>query len=183
MLNGPQGTRPQAQPAQVSGPPVSTVSPPQIGPMAGALTNPYFPYLNMPLHPFLWYGQAPIYNPQFPLLHPHQYMIPPMTSVPPTQPQAVEYPMIADWLALCDLHPQRSSENFSCLGTKFDQEGFQHLHQLTGEHITVEKLSEWLDIGKGTADLLLRYAEEDTAAIHAGAFQMLHGQNLIQPQT
>jgi len=91
--------------------------------------------------------------------------------------------MIADWLALCDLHPQCSSENFSCLGTKFDQEGFRRLHQLTGERITVEKLLEWLDIGKGTADLLLRYAEEDTAAICAGAFQMLHGQNLTQPQT
>jgi len=91
--------------------------------------------------------------------------------------------MIADWLALCDLYPQRSGENFSCLGTKFDQEGFRRLHQLTGECITVEKLLEWLDIGKGTADLLLRYVEEDTAAIRAGAFQMPHGQNLTQPQT
>jgi hypothetical protein len=61
------------------------------------------------------------------------------------------------------------------------------LHQLTGDHITVEKLSEWLGIRKGTADLILRYAEEDILAIHGGVFQMLfgagssQGQNLMQP--
>jgi len=103
-------------------------------------------------------------------------------------PQALDYPMIVDWLAFCDNHPQHSSENFSGLGTKFDKEGFRCLHQLTGDHITVEKLSEWLGIGKGTADLILGYAEEDTAAIRTGAFQMplgvisSHGQNLTQPQ-
>jgi len=90
--------------------------------------------------------------------------------------------MIADWLALCDNHPQRSGENFGCLATKFDEEGFRRLHQLTGDRITVEKLLEWLGIGKGTADLILGYAEEDVAAIRAGSFQMPHGQNLMQPQ-
>jgi len=71
---------------------------------------------------------------------------------------------------------------------KFDKEGFRRLNQLTGDRITVEKLSEWLGIGKGTADLILRYAEEDITAIQvcAGAFQMPlggvigHGQNSIQ---
>ena len=50
----------------------------------------------------------------------------------------------------------------------------------------MEKLSEWLSIGKGTADLILRYAEEDIAAIHVGAFQMplstssIYGQGPMQ---
>lgn len=62
------------------------------------------------------------------------------------------------------------------------------MHQLTGDRITVEKLSEWLGIGKGTADLILGYTEEDMVAICTGAFQMplgvigSHGQNLTQPQ-
>jgi hypothetical protein len=47
------------------------------------------------------------------------------------------------------------------------------LHQLTEAHITVKKLSEWLSIGKETADLILRYTEEDILAICKGAFQML----------
>lgn len=90
--------------------------------------------------------------------------------------------MIADWLALCDDHPQRSGGNLSRLWTKFKDEGFRDLNQLTGERITIENLSKWIGIGKGTADLILRYAEEDTAAIRAGVFQMPHGQNLTQPQ-
>ena len=105
-------------------------------------------------------------------------MIPPITSVPLVQPQAIVYPIIADWLGLCNDHPQRSGGNLSRLWTKFKDEGFRDLNQLTGEHITIKNLSKWIGIGKGTADLILRYVEEDTAAIHAGVFQMPHGQNL-----
>ena len=118
MANGPRGTRNQAQ---ISASPVSAVPPPQTGLTAGAPANPYFPYPNMPPHP-LWYGQLPMYNPPFPLLHPQQYMATQMTSVPPMQP--VNYPMISEWLVLCDNHPQRSGENFSDLVSKFDKEGF-----------------------------------------------------------
>ena len=129
-----------------------------------------------------WYGQAPMYHPPFPPLHPQQYMVPPI----PSQP--VDYPLIAEWLTKCDNHPQRSGEDFTSLVPKFDKEGFRRLNQLTGDRITVEKLSEWLGIGKGTADLILRYAEEDITAIQvrAGAFQMPlggvlgHGPNSIQ---
>jgi hypothetical protein len=71
--------------------------------------------------------------------------------------------------------------------SKFDKEGFWCLHQLTGDCITVKKLSEWLGIRKGTADLILRYVEEDILVICGGAFQMpfgassSQGQNLMQP--
>ena len=88
----------------------------------------------------------------------------------PAQP--VDYLIITEWLVYCDEHPQRSGEDFNSLAPKFDKEGFRHLHQLTGDHITVEKLSDWLSIGKGTAYLLLMYAEEDVMAICAGTFQM-----------
>jgi hypothetical protein len=36
----------------------------------------------------------------------------------------------------------------------------------------VEKLSNWLNIGKGTADLLIEFAEEDMELIKAGTFSM-----------
>ena len=162
--------------------------------MSGAPANSYFPYPNMPPHPLLWYGQAaqaPVYHPPFgpfphALLHPQQYVVPPTMSVPPIQP--IDYPLIAEWLGQCDSNPQRTGEDFASLVPKFDKEGFRRLHQLTGDRITVEKLSEWLGIGKGTADLILRYAEEDITAIQvrAGAFQMplggvsSHGQNFAQ---
>jgi hypothetical protein len=109
-------------------------------------------------------------------------MAPPMTSVVPTQ--HIEYPTIAEWLTYCDNHPLRSGEDFASLAPKFDKEGYRHVNQLTGESITVlvEKFSEWLGIGKGITDLIIRYAAEDVAAICAGVFQMSfssHGQNMM----
>ena len=107
-------------------------------------------------------------------------MVPP-TAVLPTQD--VAYPMIAEWLVYCDNHPQRSGGDFTSLVPKFNQEGFQHLDQLTGEHITAGLLLEWLNIGKGVADQLIRYVEKDIAAIHARTFQMPasgHTQGLMQ---
>ena len=186
MINGPRTTKTRVQ---VSSPLMSAqaVPPLQTGPMSGALANPYLSYPNVPPPPLLWYGQAPIYHPPFPLPHPQLYMVPLMTSVLPTPP--IKYPLIAEWLVQCDDHPQCSSEDFTNLVPKFDKEGFRRLHQLTGGRITVEKLSEWLGIGKGTADLILRYAEEDIAAIRARAFQMPPGgvgslgQNFTQPPT
>ena len=188
MANGPRGTRNQAQmPA-----PLSAAPPPgplQTGSMAGAPANPYFPYPNIPPLP-LWYGQLPMYNPPFPLphsLHPQQYMAVSMTPVPPMRPEPVNYPDISEWLVHCDNHPQRSGENFSNLMPAFDHEGFRRLQQLTGDRISIEKLSAWLSIGKGTADLIIRYVEEDIAAIHAGTFQISHGaggshgQDAMQP--
>jgi hypothetical protein len=108
-------------------------------------------------------------------------MAPPTAPVLPTQD--VNYPMIAEWLVYCDNHPQRSGGDFTSLVPKFNQEGFQHLDQLTGERITAGLLSEWLNIGKGVADWLIRYAEKDIAAIHARTFQMpasSHGWGLMQ---
>ena len=96
------------------------------------------------------------------------------------------YPLISEWLAFCDNHPQRSGEDFSNLASKFALEGFSRLHQLISNRITLEKLSEWFSIGKGMADLILRYAEEDVVAIRAEVFQMplgasnIHGQDPMQ---
>jgi hypothetical protein len=107
-------------------------------------------------------------------------MVPP-TAVLPTQD--VTYPMIAEWLVYCDNHLQHSGGDFTSLVPKFNQEGFQHLDQLTGERITAGLLSEWLNISKGVADRLIRYAGKDIAAIHAGTFQMPasgHTQGLMQ---
>jgi hypothetical protein len=60
----------------------------------------------------------------------------------------------------CDWHPACSGENLIELLPKFEMEGYRRIHQLTGTCISVEKLSDWIGIGKGTADLLIRYAEE-----------------------
>jgi hypothetical protein len=39
--------------------------------------------------------------------------------------------------------------------------------------MTVKKLSDWLMIGKGTADLIIHYTEEDMELVKAGTFMMV----------
>jgi hypothetical protein len=38
--------------------------------------------------------------------------------------------------------------------------------------MSVENFSNWLEIGKGTADLIIRYAEEDMVLVSNGKFTM-----------
>jgi hypothetical protein len=83
-----------------------------------------------------------------------------------------DYPQITTWLNYCDSHPDRRGEYLSSHAEKFDQEGYRRINQLTGDRVSVEKLSDWLGIGKGTADLLIRYAEEDIELIKDGIFTM-----------
>src|SRR5271168_741546 len=85
---------------------------------------------------------------------------------------AIVYPSIADWLNYCDSHPDRAGEDFKTHIAVFDRHGFRRMNQLTGPWMTVEKLSDWLSIGIGTADLLIQYAEEDVVLIKNGLFSM-----------
>ena len=56
---------------------------------------------------------------------------------------------------------------------KFDQQGYRRINQLVGTHMSVEKLSDWLGIGRGTADLIIQYAEEDMELLKANKFSMI----------
>ena len=38
--------------------------------------------------------------------------------------------------------------------------------------MSVENLSNWLEIGKGTADLIIQYAKEDMVLVSNGKFTM-----------
>jgi hypothetical protein len=80
---------------------------------------------------------------------------------------------MGQWLEYCDKHPECGGENFSEFVEKFDQQGYQCINQLVGTHISVEKLSDWLGIGKGTADLIIQHAEEDMELVKAGTFSMV----------
>jgi hypothetical protein len=46
------------------------------------------------------------------------------------------------------------------------------INQLTRDRISVEQLSEWIGIGKGIADLIIQYAEEDVALAKAGRLSL-----------
>ena len=87
-------------------------------------------------------------------------------------PKAVKGPAIGDWLQYCDFHPDSEGEDFSSLVTKFDAEGFRNLVQLTSDRMSIEKLSDWLGIGKGTADWIIGYVDEDIALVREGKFTM-----------
>ena len=115
-----------------------------------------------------------------PQIQPQQWAAPPAL-LDPQLPQtlktavplkAVEGPIIAVWLWFCDFHPDREADDFSSLTKKFEKEGFRTIYQLSSNRINVEKLSEWLGIGKGTVDLIIEYADEDIKLLREGKFTM-----------
>ena len=104
----------------------------------------------------------------------------PSTSQPPgphqnptTRPKSVKGPIISAWLRHCDNHPDRRGENFSALTGNFDEQGYQTIDQLTSACMSVENLFSWIKIGKGTADYIIQYADEDMALVNDGKFAIL----------
>jgi hypothetical protein len=116
------------------------------------------------------------YPPPYPISGWPGYPPPPPAPnpAPPIVNQFVklDYPKIATWLNYCDQHPDRCGENFSTHAYKFNAEGYRRINQLTRDRISVENLATWLGIGKGTADLLIGYAEEDIELLKVGKFTM-----------
>ena len=108
--------------------------------------------------------------------------IPPMWpgfSQPPIQPMSTiatikpsDVPKINLWLEYCDRHPDHLGENLVDLAWRFEKESFCWIDQLVGTTVSVEKLLEWLGIGKGMAILLIKYAEEDLKLVRSGKFTM-----------
>jgi hypothetical protein len=94
------------------------------------------------------------------------------TALPTAPPRQVRGPNILEWLQYCDHVPGRGEFFYYGLAAKFTREGYHTIDQLTGSRMTVENLSNWLEIGKGTADLIIQYAEEDMALVRDGNFKM-----------
>ena len=46
------------------------------------------------------------------------------------------------------------------------------IDQLTSGHISIESLSSWMNIGKGTADYIIQYADEDMVLVNNSKFKM-----------
>lgn len=105
------------------------------------------------------------------------YSMPVPATQPNSQPVDVEtadldYPLITEWLAYCDQHAHQGGRDLSRYAAAFDDEGFLTVDQLVGPRVNIEKLSEWLRIGKGTADLILRYAEMVVNFVKAGKLNL-----------
>ena len=134
------------------------------------------------------------YPPPMPYGYPPYPYGPPPLPMPPIQPPTavhtslpgevmtmvetnsdLEYPSISNWLNHCDQHPKRSSYKLSQYINAFDKEGFVSLDQLTGPRISIEGLAGWLNLGKGTTDLIIRYAEHDVLLIKNRKFQLQGG--------
>jgi hypothetical protein len=130
--------------------------------------NPFFANFANPIQ---WPGAG---FPQPPASGPQGDGVPgPQLEAKPTGRQRhVRGPRIFVWLQYCDRVPGRDGEFFFGLADKFDQQGFRTIDQLTGSRMSVENLSNWLEIGKGTADLIIQYAEEDMALVRDGKFTM-----------
>lgn len=142
----------------------------------GSSTN--FSMQAQPAFPTMPYGFYPPPNPFFtnPMQWPGAGVPQSQALVPqanPTVPQKhVRGPRISDWLEYCDRVPGRDGEFFFRLAGKFDQQGYRMIDQLVSSRMSVENLSNWLEIGKGTADLIIQYAEEDMALVRGGKFTM-----------
>ena len=124
--------------------------------------NPFF--ANVP-NPIQWPGAG---FPQPP--GPQGHGVP--QAIPMATLRHVRGPRIYEWLQYCDRLPDREGEFFFGLADKFEQQGYRTIDQLTGSRMTVENLSNWLEIGKGTADLIIHYAKEDMVLVRDGKFTM-----------
>jgi hypothetical protein len=85
----------------------------------------------------------------------------------------VTWPNIAEWLHYCDKHPQHSRDNLSTHILKFEDQGYQWIDQIT--QAMIEKLLDWLNIGKGIADLIISYVREYVRLLNEGRFSMATG--------
>jgi hypothetical protein len=65
-----------------------------------------------------------------------------------------------------------SGGNFNALRHKFEAEGYRSIYQLTRDQMSVEDLSKWLRIGKGMADFIIQYADEDVTLHNKGELKM-----------
>lgn len=144
--------------------------PPQQQPMQMQMPYPFYP----PPHMYLPQQSWPM-NPQ-PV---------PSTSEPTRLhqnplgwPKLVKGPAISAWLQHCDNHPDRHGDNLSTLAANFDTQGYRTIDQLTSGRMSIENLSSWVNIGKGTADYIIQYADEDMALVIDGKFVMLDQPNV-----
>ena len=111
-----------------------------------------------------WPGQPPPAG-----FHPN--MMPGFQQPAPIVP-TTKGPTICDWLDHCDHLPDCQAPLFFTLLEKFRRQGYQTIDQLTSSRVTVADLSSWLDIGKGTADLIIAYADQDMALVRNGMFKL-----------
>ena len=125
-----------------------------------------------PPHPYfanpMWGSLPPQASSQAPVPAP---LLQPNPTAPGPQ-KHIRGPNISAWLQYCDRLPGRDGENLSALTKSFDKEGYRTIDQLTGTRMSVENLSSWIGIGKGIADRIIQYAEEDMAFFRDGNFTM-----------
>ena len=65
-----------------------------------------------------------------------------------------------------------SGDNLAALATNFDAQGYWTIDQLTSGRISIKNLSSWMNIGKGTANYIIQYADEDMVLTNDGKLTM-----------
>lgn len=91
---------------------------------------------------------------------------------PSSQSKLVKGPTISAWLEYCNNYPDHSGDNLAALATNFDAQGYWTIDQLTSGRISIKNLSSWMNIGKGTADYIIQYADEDMVLTNDGKLTM-----------
>ena len=136
-----------------------------------------------PAMPFLFYHAPYAYFPQKPWttnLNPVPSTSQPvgLHQNPSGRPKLVKGPAISAWLQYCDNHPDHAGNNLVTLATNFKTQGYRTIDQLTSRRISIKNLSSWMNIGKGTADYIIQYADEDMVLVNNGEFKMVDVPNV-----
>jgi hypothetical protein len=147
--------------------------PPTGLPLPGTSPMMLYPYGCYP-SPYRFAPWTSYSQPSFPFLADPSLQVVGAINSTQAAPPDVEYPLIGPWLEYCDRLPQRLRDTggLGLHAYKFEHQGFRCINQFISGRISVEKLSDWLVIGKGTADLIIQYAEEDMKLLHSGKFMM-----------
>jgi hypothetical protein len=136
-----------------------------VQPMAAHMPYPYYPPPPQMFYLMLQQQWVPPLGPPGP-----QHFMSAQNPIMPPRP--VKGPAISAWLQYCDGHLSRRGENFFELAEKFGEQGYRTIDQLTGSWMSIENLLSWLGIGKGTADYIIQYADEDMVLVRSGKFTM-----------
>jgi hypothetical protein len=96
----------------------------------------------------------------------------PHTQPPPSGSDDAEiiYPTINEWAAYCDANMKRARlTRAGDIRGKLTQQGYVEITQLTSTCVSsATELAKAIDVGLGTAELIIRWADEDVEKVRAG---------------
>jgi hypothetical protein len=117
-----------------------------------------------------WGMMPPAPAPVTPAFAPVNSNAPNAQPPPPTNSEII-FPEVSAWADHCDANDRHARMGkVGELRGRLAAEGYFEIDQLTGDRVSQVDLAHALNIGLGRAALIIKWAEEDVAKVHAGSF-------------